>query len=83
MKCNQTVHTKTTNGSNTFEEFVSLRDNVYFDILSNLLPGTQYNYYISSSNSVGKNISENGTFHTDERGKGARDIEEMHTIRIK
>ena len=83
LKCNQTVHTKTTNGSDKLEEFVSLRDKEYFDILINLLPGTQYNYNISSLNSVGRNISKNNIFYTNEKGKGYRDIEEMHSIRIK
>ena len=69
LKCNQTVHAKTTNGSDILEEFVSLRNKVYFDILINLLPGTQYSYYIFSSNSIGKNVSENGTFYTNEKGK--------------
>ena len=69
LKCNQTVHAKTINGNDILEEFVSLRDNVYFDILINLLPGTQYNYNISSSNSEGKHISENSTFYTNEKSK--------------
>ena len=82
MKCNQTVHAKTINGNDILEEFVSLRDKEYFDILINLLPGIQYNYYISSSNSVGRNISKNSIFYTSEKGKAYRDIEEMHSIRL-
>ena len=69
MKCNQTVDTKTINGSYILKEFVSLRDKEYSGILINLLSGTQYNYYISSSSSIGQNISENNTFYSKEEGK--------------
>ena len=69
LKCNQTVHTKIITGSDILREFVSLRDKEYFDILINLLPGTQYNYYISSSNSIGKNTSKISTLYTNEKCK--------------
>ena len=67
--CDNNTYNTVVKGSTILEEFTKQTNTLYTAILIDLLPATNYNYYISSDNTYGHSNSLNKTFTTQEMSK--------------
>ena len=67
--CDNNTYNTVVKGSTVLEEFTKQTNTLYTAILIDLLPATNYNYYISSDNTYGHSSSLNKTFTTQEMSK--------------
>ena len=67
--CDNNTYNTVVKGSTVLEEFTKQTNTLYTAILIDLLPATNYNYYISSENTYGYSNSLNKTFTTQEMSK--------------
>ena len=67
--CDNNTYNTVVKGSTVLEEFTKQTNTLYTAILIDLLPATNYNYYISSNNTYGHSNSLDKTFTTQEMSK--------------
>ena len=67
--CDNNTYNTVVKGSTVLEEFTKQTNTLYTAILIDLLPATNYNYYVSSDNTYGHSNSLNKTFTTQEMSK--------------